>query len=76
MQQLLLLEKRRDRRNLPSAHAISVIPPLLNTITQGGGGGGGGVHRKEKKGETIRSQLRALATHTPSLERVGQGAWV
>ena len=33
-----VVEKRRDHRNLPSAHAISVIPPLLNTITQGGGG--------------------------------------
>ena len=30
------VEKRQDHRNLPSPHAISVIPPLLNTITQGG----------------------------------------
>ena len=43
------VEKRRDHRNLPYAtqnyvgvRQISVIPPLLNTITQGGGGGGGG----------------------------------
>ena len=33
------VEKRRDHRNLPSSHAISVIPPLLNTITKEGGGG-------------------------------------
>ena len=45
------------------------IAPLLNTITQGGG-----VHRKKQKQNTI-SQLRALATHTRSLGRVGQGAW-
>ena len=32
-------------------------------------GGGGG-------DESIRPQLRALATRTPSLGRVGQGAWV
>ena len=33
-------------------HAISVIPPLFNTITQGGGGGGGGgrvIHVKKRK---------------------------
>ena len=34
-------EKRRDHRNLLYAHAISVIPSLLSTITKGGGGGGG-----------------------------------
>ena len=39
----------------------------------GGGGGGGGSPKKEKK-STI-SQLRALATRTPILGRVGQGAW-
>ena len=27
---------KRDHRNLPYAYAISVIPPLLSTITQGG----------------------------------------
>ena len=54
-------------------HAISVIPPLLNTITQGGGGGGEEVHVK-KKNSTV-SQLSALATHTPILGRIGQGAW-
>ena len=50
-----------------SLNTMAVIPPLLNNITQGGGGRGS---------ETIRSQLRALATHTPSLGRVGQGAWM
>ena len=49
---------------------ISLIPPLLNTIT---GGGGGGFHGK-KKNFTV-SQLRALATHTPSLGCVSQRAW-
>ena len=42
-----------------------LVPPLLNTISQGGGGGG--VHRKKNK--TTISQLRALATHTRSLGR-------
>ena len=28
--------------SLKKWHAISVIPPVLNTITPGGGGGGGG----------------------------------
>ena len=37
---MLTVEKRRDHRNLLSSHAISVIPPLPNTIT------GGGVHVK------------------------------
>ena len=41
----------------------------------GGGGGGGGVHGKKKKKKPALSQLRALATRTPSLGRVGQGAW-
>ena len=49
--------------------AISLIPP-----PQGGGGGGGGVPVKKKKKAAL-SQLRALATHTPSLGRVGQGTW-
>ena len=43
------------------------------TITQGGGGGGGGGSR-EKNRERVISQLRALATRTPSLGRCGQGA--
>ena len=42
---------------------ISVVLPLLSSISQGGGGGGS----PGKKGNSIRSQLRALATHTPSL---------
>ena len=46
-----------------------VIPPLQIKITKGVGSPG-------KKSESIRSQLRPLATRTPSLGRVGQGAWV
>ena len=38
------VEERRVHRNFPTAHAISVIPPL-----GGGGGGGGGVHVKKRK---------------------------
>ena len=37
------------------------------------GGGGGG---SPEKSQSIRSQLMALATHTPSLGHVGQGACV
>ena len=39
----------------------------------GGGGGGGGGHVKKRSKPGI-SQLRALATHTPILGRVAQGA--
>ena len=39
------------------------------TITQGGGGS------QEEKSERVISQLRALATRTPSLGRCGQGAF-
>ena len=52
-------EKRRDHRNLPYAHAISVIPPLLSTITQGGEGS------PEKNSDSSVSQLSALATLRP-----------
>ena len=38
-------------------------------ISGGGGGGGGG------RNKTTVSLLRALATRTPILGRVGQGAW-
>ena len=66
------VEKRRDQRN-----CVSLIPPLLNTATQGGGGGG--VHGRKNPTPPpppiAISQLRALATHTPSLGCVGQGAW-
>ena len=52
---------------------ISVVPPLINTISRagGGGGGGGGDGRftGKKECESIRSLLRALATRTPSLGR-------
>ena len=65
-------EKRRDHGNLPYAHANFRGPPLFNTISQGGGGGG----LPGKKSESIRSQLRPLATRTPSLGRCGQGAWL
>ena len=50
---------------------ISVVPPLLSCVSQGGGGGS-----PEKKSESVQSQLRALATRTPSLGRCGQGAWL
>ena len=40
------VEKRRDHRNCVGERQITVIPPLLSTITREGGGGGGGVHRK------------------------------
>ena len=55
-------------RTSSCAHAISVIPPLLNTIIRGGGGG------FTLKKFTV-SQLSALAIHTPILGRIGQGAW-
>ena len=51
------------RGGITEIYAICAIPPLLNTISRGGGGGG----VAGKKSESIRSQLRALATHTPSL---------
>ena len=55
--------KEAGSQILPYAHAISVIPALLNTNTLGWGGGGVSPGKKQK---TIQSQLRALATHTPS----------
>ena len=70
------VEKRRNHRNCMGNHAISVIPPLLNTITKGGGGGGGGGERGEftkKREDFTISQLSALATRTPILGRVAQG---
>ena len=55
---------------------ISVVPPLLNTITRGGGGGGGGGGGSpEKKFDSSVSQLSALATLRPIWGRVGQGAF-
>ncbi len=63
-------EKRRDHRNLPYAHAISVVPPLLASITKGGGG----VHRKFFFDSSV-SQLSALATLRPIWGRVSQGAF-
>ena len=37
------VEKRRDHRNCVGLRQISVIPPLLSTITQVGGGGSTGI---------------------------------
>ena len=45
------VEKRRDHRNCVGGRQISVIPPLLNTITQGGGG----VHRKKRGQKSIHT---------------------
>ena len=67
-------EKRQDHRNVPYAHAISVIPPLLSTITQGRGGGGGG-GSPEFFFDSSVSQLCALATHRPIWGHVAQGAF-
>ena len=53
-------------------HAVSVTRPLLLNTTQGGGGGGG--FTLIKKSKPGISQLRALATHTPILGRIAQGA--
>ena len=49
------------------------VGPASSQHNTSGGGGGGGSPKKNNK-VTI-SQLRALATHTRSLGRVGQGAW-
>ena len=67
-------EKRRDHRNCVGVRQISVIPPLLSTITQGGGGGGGG-GSPEKNSDSSVSQLSALATLRPIWGRVAQGAF-
>ncbi len=40
-------EKRRDHRNCVGVRQISVIQPLLSTITQAQGGGGGGFTGKK-----------------------------
>ncbi len=63
------VEKRRTtdicmgvRQISVGVRQISVVPPLLSSISRGGGGGG----FTRKKNETVRSQLRALATRTPS----------
>ena len=73
---LLLLQvmtfKHRRRANTAIPENTAMIPPLLNTITQGGGGGGGFTLNIFKPS---KSQQSALATHTPILGRVAQGAW-
>ena len=61
------------RGGIKESARISLIPPLLTPQLRGGGGGGGGFTVENK--QTAISQLRALATRTPSLGRVGQGAW-
>ena len=62
------VEKRRDQRN-----CANFFDPASSQHHNSPGGGGGGFTVK-KKNFTV-SQLRALATHTPSLGRVGQGTW-
>ena len=62
---------RRDHRNCVGGRQISVISPLLNTITLGGGGGGS----PEFFFASSVSQLRALATLRPIWGRVAQGAF-
>ena len=48
------VEKRRTTEICVGVRRISVVPPLLSSITQGGS--------PEEKSESIRSQLRPLAT--------------
>ena len=52
-------------RKLPWSRLFSAL--FLRKDGGGGGGGGGGGFTKKKKSEFVRSQLRALATRTPSL---------
>ena len=64
------VEKRQDQRN-----CINFFDPASSQL-RNLGGGGGGVHGKKNfflKNFT-ESNPRALATRTPSLGRVGQGA--
>ena len=49
------------------------VPASSQHYNSGGGGGGGGSPGERNK--TTVSLLRALATRTPILGRVGQGAW-
>ena len=67
------VEKRRDHGNLWYAHANFRGPASSQHYISGRRGGGGFTG---KKSESIRSQLRALATRTPSLGHCGQGAWL
>ena len=62
------VEKRQDHRNCVGGRQISVIPPLLSTITKGGGS-------SEFFPDSSVSQLSALAIHTPIWGRVSQGAF-
>ena len=55
------VEKRRDHRNLPSANAISVIPPLLSTTTNEGGGG----DSPKKKFRLVSITAKCRLTHFP-----------
>ena len=61
---------RTPTQDYVGVRQISVIPPLLNTITRGGGGGS-----PEKNSDSSVSQLSALATLRPIWGRVGQGAF-
>ena len=65
------VEMRRTTEICRTPTQICVVPPLLNSISQGGGGGS-----PEKKCRIVQSQLRPLATRTPSLGRSGQAAWL
>ena len=56
------------RGGITEIAGISVIPPLLVTKLKGG------FTVKKKGKKATRSQLRALATHTPNLGHVAQGA--
>ena len=58
------VEKRRDQRN-----CANFFDPASSQHHNSGG-----LHGKKKKKAAL-SQLRALATRTPSLGRVGQAAW-
>ena len=62
------VEKRRDQRNLRH-----FFDPASSQHCNSGGGGGGGFTVENK--QTTLSQLRTLATRTPSLGSVGHGAW-
>ena len=59
-------EKRQDHGICRTPTQISVVPPLLSSISQGG------FYRKKQ--QPLISQRRPLATRTPSLGRCGQGA--
>ncbi len=69
-------EKRRDHVNLRGRTENFRGPASSQLYNSGGGRGGGGGSPRRKKSDSIRSQLRALATRIASLGRSGQGAWL